>query len=103
MEKCEMYDNGEAYALYFPNQIRKEIAMKSNYILPREREKTVLCEISKGKCPYDSEGRRAWYADSRTGSVCICNSKGLVEKAGLIEAKKSENKIRKFRDRKSVV
>ena len=97
MKTCEIYGNGDAYALYFPNEIRKKIAMKSNYILPEERKKTVLCEIPIGECPYNSEGRRAWYADSKTGNVCICNSNGLVKKIGLIKSKKSNNKIRKFR------
>jgi len=76
-----MFDAGKAYAVNFPEEIRKDLSERGNYDLKAE---TVLCPIFKGQCPYGNEGPRMTHGGAKNFEVSVCTSDGLVEKAGLI-------------------
>ena len=102
MKKCEMLEAGNAYELPLSEGTRRDIALESGYIFPAEGKGTVICEIPKGECPYENEGRRMYYDDGddnlNSGLVCVCISGGFVEKAGLLRIEITEKRdLRRFR------
>ena len=76
-----MLKKGKAHIIYPSKEIRRDFAIEENYILPPEGEGIVLCEIPEGGCPHPGgEGIRQTYTDSPTGSGCICNLNGQIDK-----------------------
>lgn len=72
-EYCEMIERRKAYNLSIKNRT------------------SLFCEIPRGECPYRNEGKRIMFTESGTGEVCVCTTKGLVEKAGLMPIALNDN------------
>tara|TARA_Y100000296_G_C5168242_1_gene255879 strand:- start:1869 stop:2159 length:291 start_codon:yes stop_codon:yes gene_type:complete len=85
--ECMMVQVGKTHTIYPSEEIRKDTAIGEGYILPAVGKIVVLCQIERGKCPYEKEGQRGKDTDknSPTGDVCVCNSKGLIKKTEWLE------------------
>ena len=98
MDLCEIYQRGRAYSQFFPANIREDLSKRSGYKLGNSE---VLCPVRRiiGKCPYGKEavhsnGNVVQMFDGTDVQKSICISKGVVEKAGLIDSKNLEEKTR---------
>ncbi len=78
MKLCGILKQGRAQVVFLSKEILKQMPkkLKEKY---NEGDSLVLCELEKGKCPYDNQERgiEVSYMDE-DDIYSICRTKGLI-------------------------